>query len=94
MTRKGPNIPRAKAGNRVFRRLSSEQRRQILKVAEKQFAASGLGSATTVTIAKTARVSETVLDAGQVALQTKTHLVICRTLGINDAFPQVCGSVR
>jgi len=61
MTRKGPNSPLAKASNRVSHRLSRELPQQPLKAAEEQFAASGLGSTTAVTIAETARVSEAAL---------------------------------
>jgi AcrR family transcriptional regulator len=54
--------PRAQISNRAPRRLSHEQRRQqILKAAEEQFAATGLGSTTTVALAKAAGISEPML---------------------------------
>jgi AcrR family transcriptional regulator len=62
MTNKRFERPRARSIDRVRRRLSREQRRQqILKVAEEQFAATGLGSTTTAALAKAAGVSEAML---------------------------------
>ena len=50
----------AQTGSEVSRRLS-EQRDQILKITERQFAASGLASTTTTALAKAARISEATL---------------------------------
>jgi AcrR family transcriptional regulator len=53
--------PRAQTGNEVFRWLSEQRRQQILKVAERQFAASGFASTTTLALAKAAGISEAML---------------------------------
>ncbi len=62
MTTKSFDRLRTQRTKSASRRLSCEERRrQILKVAEKQFAATGLGSTTTVTLAEAAGVSEPIL---------------------------------
>ena len=61
MTTKGFDRPRAQTGDEVFRRLSEQRRQQILRVAERQFAASGLASTTTIALAKAAGISEAML---------------------------------
>jgi AcrR family transcriptional regulator len=62
MTRKSIERLRTQRTKSTSRRLSCEERRrQILTVAEKQFAATGLGSTTTVKLAEAAGVSEPML---------------------------------
>jgi len=62
MTNKGSKGPRARSNTRVSHRLSREQRRQqILRVAEEQFAATGLRATNTVTLARAAGSSEAML---------------------------------
>lgn len=89
MTRKSFDRLRTQGTKSTSFRLSCEERRrQILKVAEMQFAATGLGSTTTVRLAEAAGVSEPVLyihfDAKQklfeeaVELNTKVRLAALR----------------
>lgn len=61
MITKGFDMPRAQTGNEVFRWLSEQRRQRILKVAERQFATSGLASTTTIALAKAAGISEAML---------------------------------
>jgi AcrR family transcriptional regulator len=62
MTKRDSNRPRAQGSDRVSRRLSGELRReQILRAAEKQFAASGFAATNTATVAKTAGISEAMV---------------------------------
>jgi AcrR family transcriptional regulator len=62
MTKTISNSPRGQSINRVSGMFSCEQQRQqILKAAEEQFAATGFGSASTATVAKAAGVSEATL---------------------------------
>jgi len=62
MTKRDSNRPRAQGSNRVSRRLSGGLRReQILRVAEKQFAASGFAATNTASVAKTAGISEAMV---------------------------------
>lgn len=62
MTTKGFDRPCAQTGNEVSRWLSEQRRQQILKVAERQFAASGLASTTTIALAKAAGISEAMVS--------------------------------
>jgi AcrR family transcriptional regulator len=62
MSSKGFDRPRTPTGNEVSGWLSEQRRRQILKIAERQFAASGFASTTTVTVAKAAGISEAMLN--------------------------------
>jgi AcrR family transcriptional regulator len=61
MTTKSCDGPHAQTGNDVSRWLSEQRRRQILKLAERQFAAFGLASTTTIALAKAAGISEAML---------------------------------
>jgi len=61
MTTRTFDRPRAQTGNEVFRWLSEQRQQQILKIAERQFAASGFASTSTIAVAKAAGISEAML---------------------------------
>ena len=62
MTKRDSHRPRARSSNKVSRRLSGALRReQILRAAEKQFAASGFAATNTATVAKAAGISEAMV---------------------------------
>ena len=48
--------------NEAYHRLSEHRRQQILRIAEEQFAGAGLGSTTTIALAKAAGISEAMLS--------------------------------